>query len=285
MTEQKKYTSEHRLIAKKSLPLYHKRIIVTSPRNYAAVLTGLLIEKGAKLLWMPTIEIGPVDDYTKLDSAISNISKYDWIGFTSRNGIEAFFNRIEIMDISPENIFNEIKTCVIGADAKGLEEKGIKPDLVPQEASPRGIIKDLSRINTKGEKILLPVPEVTGLTEPYVVPDFIKGLEEIGMKTEAVPSYRTSAVTEGHEIEKKIILEGKADLIAFTSSTEIESLLSIVEGNIDIINRIPIAIMGPYTGKTAENNGLKISIMPAKEFSSFRRFVKDIEDYFRTDKE
>ncbi len=279
MSEEIKYLVRRSLISKDSLPLYGKRIIVTSPRNYASKLTGLIVEKAGKAHWMPTIEINPADDYGKLDSAICNICEYDWIGFSSRNGIEAFFNRLEALEISPEEVFNKVKTCAIGADGKALEERGIKPDLIPREASPRGIIEELSKMNTAGKRILLPVPEVRGLTEPYVVPDFIKGLDDIGMLTYPVVSYCTSAVSEGHEIEKKMILGGSADLIAFTSSAEIESLL-IIMGGASAFENIPIAVMGPYTGKTARESGLKVSVMPEREFSSFHFFVADIERFF-----
>ncbi|RMF92844.1 MAG: uroporphyrinogen-III synthase [Candidatus Schekmanbacteria bacterium] len=281
-TSKEKFHINHRLTEKENLPLYFKRIIVTSPRNYASSLIAILTEKGAKAIWLPSIEISPLEDYTILDKAIKNISSYDWIAFTSRNGIEAFFNRLETLKLSIDEVFCKIKTCAIGADSRGLEERGIKATLIPKESSPRGIIEELSKMGVKKEKFLLPVPEVVGLSEPYVVPDFINGLKEIGMITEKVPAYKTSSITSGNELEKQMILEKNVDMIAITSSTEIESLLSIMGEKRDTLNDIPFAIMGPYTGKTAKDRGLNVKVMPEKNFSSFYDFVSAIEDYFKS---
>jgi hypothetical protein len=81
-------------VPKEKLPLLGKHVLFTTPRNYAGALGRLLIERGARIVWMPTIEIWPMSDYRELDQAIDHLSDYEWVGFTSENGIEAFLNRL-----------------------------------------------------------------------------------------------------------------------------------------------------------------------------------------------
>ena len=83
---------EKTLVRRESLPLFLKRILFTTPRNYAAKLSRLLVLRGALPVWMPTIVIESMPDYHEFDQVIKNLSDYSWIAFTSRNGIEAFFD-------------------------------------------------------------------------------------------------------------------------------------------------------------------------------------------------
>ncbi|MBD0389840.1 MAG: uroporphyrinogen-III synthase, partial [Nostoc sp. C3-bin3] len=83
----------------RELPLYGKRILVTAPRNYAYRLSEQIIKQGGLPVFMPTIETCYLSNYTKLDTALCQIGEFDWIIFTSRNGITAFFHRMNDLDI------------------------------------------------------------------------------------------------------------------------------------------------------------------------------------------
>ena len=269
-----------KLIAKEELPLFGKHILITSPRNYAGILVKYLVERGAKPVWMPTIEIEPMKDYQSLDNAITDLSSYDWVGFSSRNGIEAFFNRLNVLNISPNQAFRKTKTCAIGADSEALESRGITPDLIPEEASTDGIVEEMKRRNIKSGRILLPVPEVIGMKEPRIVPEFVAGLKRIGMDVERIPAYTTAPVKNGYDAEKKMLVNGEIDVVTFTSSAEVDSMLSILGTEKEILNRT-IACVGPYTGTTAKNMGLDVKIMPKQNFSSFHCLIEEMERYFR----
>jgi len=113
------------LVARQDLPLHGKTILFTTPRNYAGKLGGLLIEHGARPVWMPTIVIEPMRDYAEFDRALTERDRYDWFAFTSRNGIEAFFSRLEALGLVAAD-FAGVKFAAIGNDARALEAGGIE---------------------------------------------------------------------------------------------------------------------------------------------------------------
>jgi uroporphyrinogen-III synthase len=275
-----KINFEQKLVLKEVLPLYRKRILFTTPRNYAGTLSKLLVERGARLVWMPTIEIWPMPDYSELDQAIDNLSSYAWVAFTSENGIEAFFNRLYAKGLSTEAV-KVTKLAALGADALALEKRGVKADLVPPEASPRGTLNELVRLGVHSGRVLVPVPEVIGVKEPYVVPEFVEGLKSIGMTVHRIPVYQTVAVTEGVSVEKRMLLGGEIDLVIITSSAEIYSLLSLLGDEREVLNRTPLAYPGKYTAKTATEVGLNADIVPEKY--SWLDLIGAIEGYFQTE--
>jgi uroporphyrinogen-III synthase len=269
---------EKKLVLKENLPLYGKRVLFTTPRNYAGSLGKLLLERGARLIWMPTIEIWPMQDYRELDQAIDNLSDYAWIGFTSENGIEAYCNRLAAKGIDGRSI-KTTKLAAFKADARAFVPWGITPDLLPDESSPKGIIDELISRGVNSGKILVPVPEVSGVKEPYVVPEFIEQLQKIGMTTHRVAAYRTMAVTKGIDIEMRMLLNQEIDIIVFTSSAEIFSLLDQLKEKREILNNVVTAYMGKFTSKTGTIVKLRQDIVPEKY--TMQDLLEAMEAYFR----
>jgi uroporphyrinogen-III synthase len=254
------------------LPLYGKKILVTAPRNYAKRLSEQIINYGGLPILMPTIETCFLEDYTELDTALKDINKFDWIAFTSRNGIDGFFHRLQSLNI-PLSTLNNIKLCAIGKDAERLQEYSGRVDLIPKEASPQGIINELSQIpNIQKQRILTPVPLVKDIPEPNIVPNFIQGLKTLGMEVTRVPSYITRPLTKDiYEGEIELLNSNYIDIIAFSSAAEIVSFLKILDmtGKDNLV----MACFGPYTAETAKSLGLKVSIC-SENFSSFQHFVE-----------
>ncbi|WP_290882067.1 uroporphyrinogen-III synthase [Fischerella sp.] len=261
------------------LPLYSKRIIVTAPRNYAVRLSQQLIQQGALPLLMPTIETCLLDDFAELDTALAKIDAFDWIAFTSRNGIDAFFQRLEYLGLDPWLL----KNCcfsAIGKDAEQLAAFGVKVDLIPQQPSPEGIIAELAKIPDIREKtILVPVPEVVGVPEPDIIPNFVASLEKLGMSVTRVPTYMTRRLDKCfYEVELRLIRQGNIDVIAFSSTAEVAGFLQMVSSKEDY-EQCAIACFGPYTATNAKKLGLNVSIV-AKDYSSFAGFAEAIASFF-----
>jgi uroporphyrinogen-III synthase len=271
---------EKKLVMRESLPLYLKRILFTTPRNYAAKLSRLLVLRGALPVWMPTIVIESMYDYHTFDQAISNLSEYSWLAFTSRNGIDAFFNRLEALALEKDVLKNTM-LCALGNDAKALEEKGIEVDLIPPVASTKGMVDELERRGVKSGRILLPVPEVVGMDEPRVIPDLIGWLAGMGMDVHRVPAYTTSRNSDGLSAEKKMLLDGAIDMVAFTSAAEIESLLFLLGGKRDVLQKTTIACYGPVTAGGASERGVHPKVV-AKDFSVLEGFIEAMEEYYVT---
>jgi uroporphyrinogen-III synthase len=271
---------EKMLIARDDLPLFGKRVLFCTPRNYAQKLARLLVKHGALPVWMPTIVIEPMADYSIFDEAIRNLTDYEWISFTSRNGVEAFFSRLEILGLD-KTILSGIKVSALGNDGKALEERGVKIDLLPAAASTRGVVEELKRRGETRGRILLPVPEVYGMDEPSVIPDYVELLEELGMKPHRVPAYATHRVMDGLEHEVEMILNGKLDLIAFTSVAEIDGLLHMLADRSDALTKQPLACYGPVTANGAKQRNLRVDIV-ADNYSIFEGYIEALESYFRT---
>ena len=269
---------EKTLIAREDLPLYGKRILFCTPRNYAQKFARLLTLHGALPVWMPTIVIEPMDDYAEFDEAIRNLNSYQWLAFTSRNGIEAFFDRLDSLGLDSRAVENT-RVSALGNDAKALEERGVQVDLLPEHASTSGVVEELARRGENIGRILLPVPEVCGMDEPPVIPDFIAGLESLGMDVHRVPAYATHRVTEGLEPELRMILDGVIDLIAFTSVGEIDSLLFMLGDRRDVLSSHTIACYGPVTAKGARQRGIDADIV-SDNYSAFEYFIEAMENFY-----
>jgi len=269
------------LIERASLPLYGKTVLFTAPRNYAGRLGQLLIERGARPVWMPTIYIEPVPDYKVFDEVLRERDKYDWIAFTSRNGIEAYLNRLEALGLGANDV-RQLKSAAIGNDARLLEQAGITPALVPVAPSPIGIVEELKRRGITSGTVLVPAPDVIGMEEPAVVPDFIRDLEAIGLKTKRVPAYVTARETQGLERGTQMLRNGEIDMIAFTSRGEIDSLLQYLGGDGDVLNqKTVVACFGPITSEGARLRKIRVDVV-ARDYSRFEGFVAAMEDWYRT---
>ncbi|MEW6142952.1 MAG: uroporphyrinogen-III synthase [Chloroflexota bacterium] len=273
----RKIDFEKKLVARAELPLLNKRVLFTTPRNYAGLLTQLLVLRGARPIWAPTIEIWPLDDYHELDDALANIKRYHWIAFTSTNGIEAVCQRLRTLN-KPIAELKKVKLAAFKADAAALENEGLQADLMPRVGDPQGMLADLKKLGVTGSKVLVPVPDVHGVDEPYVVPEFIKDLQKIGMETHRIAVYQTRAVTGGLEFELDILKKGLADITIFTSSAEIFALLKLLDNDKAAINRTAVAYMGGYTARTGQREGLRQDIIPAD--MTMRGLVTAIEEHF-----
>jgi uroporphyrinogen-III synthase len=269
---------DRKLVSKKELPLLDKRILITSPRHYAGLLARLLVLRGARPLWAPTIETWPMDDYSKLDAALADLTKYDWIAFTSTNGVEAVCQRLRTLG-KPVSELHKVKLAAFKADAIALENEGIKADLMPRIGDPQHMLEDLKKFGASGKKVLVPVPDVHGVAEPYVVPEFINDLKKIGMETHRIEVYQTRAVTTGLDFELNALRSGQVDITVLTSSAEIFAFLKLLGNDVSTVNRTTIAYMGGYTAKTGMREGLRQDIIPAD--MTMPGLVTAIEGYFR----
>ncbi|MDZ8050079.1 MAG: uroporphyrinogen-III synthase [Aulosira sp. ZfuVER01] len=261
------------------LPLYGKRILVTAPRTYASRLSEEIIIKGGLPLLMPTIETTLLTDYAELDIVLKQINKFDWIAFTSRNGITAFFQRLNVLGI-PTSALENCQLCAIGKDAELLLSLCGRVNLIPKESSPAGIVAELSQIpDISQKKVLVPVPLVVGIPEPNVVPDFIAGLQRLGIQVTRVPTYTTCCVDkEIYAVELELLRQGMIDVIAFSSTAEVESFLTMLESNSDYQHCI-VACFGPYTATNAQKLGVNVSIV-SNNYSSFAGFANAIAQFF-----
>lgn len=254
--------------------------MITAPRSYALRLAGALLDLGGLPLFMPTIATTLLEDYTALDRCLAQRTSFDWIAFTSRNGIEALLHRCVQLGL-PATALQACRLAAIGQDAERLATQGLRVDLLPAEPSPQGIVAELARLSASaGQAILVPAPLVEGMPEPDIIPAFVAGLQQIGMHVTRVPAYRTRLLDRGyypHELE--LIRRGAVDALAFSSAGEVAGFLAMVDDPGDYRHCV-IGCFGPYTAAQARRLGLAPAVV-AEDFRSFAGFARAIATYFQ----
>jgi uroporphyrinogen-III synthase len=278
MSEIPKIDFEQKLVARAEMPLLGKKVLFTAPRHYAGNLARLLVERGARPVWMPTIAIYPVDDYTEFDRALRHLDEYTWVGITSIMGSQAYVNRIKALGLDAAAA-KKAKIAAFGPDAIPLSQLGIEADLIPPVNYPSTMIQEMEKLGPEGGRVLVPVPEVHGVAEPFVIPEFISELERIGMHPERFAVYATHATNEGNDWAKAMLAAGEIDVTLITSSAEIFSLMNLIENKVELVNRGTVAYMGGYTAKTGKQYGFNVDLIP--EVFSMPGVVEALEAYFR----
>lgn len=257
-------------------PLFGKRIVVTRAREQASDFVARLAELGAQCVEFPTIEVIPPSSWTELDRAIKNLETYQWLVFTSVNGVKYFFHRLEDSGQDARNL-KGIRIAAIGPKtADAIHGKGVKPDLVPEEYRAEAVAEAFRRQGVKGLRVLLPRAADAREVLPLE-------LERMGAFVEVVEAYRT-VKPEGNKKEIKAMLErGDIHMVTFTSSSTVNNFMNMFEEDSDQLlqwmEKLTVACIGPVTAKTAKERGLSVRISPSDY--TIEALTKAIVDYFR----
>ena len=242
-------------------PLFGKRIIITRPKGQSREFAEMLQLHGAEVIEFPTIEIVPPASYEEMDRAISSVEKYDWIIFTSVNGVRPFFERLKTNKKDIRTL-KGIKICAIGPKtAREVEDHGLSLDLIPDEYRAESVINAIGNKNIKGKKILIPRAEVAR----EVLPD---ELRDMGAEVDVVTAYRTVRPEPELDWIRKYFLDKKVSAITFTSSSTVKNFVEMFGKEAgSLLDSVVVACIGPVTRKTAEELGIKTDIMP-KEYTT-----------------
>ena len=234
-------------------PLFGKRVLVTRSRTQSADLVEHLERAGAEPVEVPTIEIQPVEDFCKVDSALARLADYEWVVFTSTNTAEQLFGRLDALGHDARQ-FHASRVAAIGtATAAALRERGIVADLVSRESVSQSLIDELAEQGVVGRKILLPGAEIR--------PDRLRrGLEGLGGIVEEITLYRT-VLPSGAGERLAGVLDRGVDIVTFTSSSTVTNLVTSLDGDVNRLEGVIIACIGRVTAETARKAGLNIDII------------------------
>jgi uroporphyrinogen III methyltransferase/synthase len=236
-------------------PLHGKRIVVTRARQQASDLVWRLSDLGAECLEFPTIKVVSADDITPLDDAVQNLSAYDWIIFTSVNGVKFFFDHLFGTD-KDIRALNHLHTAAIGpATAEKLLEYGLKSDIIPQSYRAEAVVDAFRKKSLAGKKILLPRAREARPVLPVE-------LRKMGAEVDEVPAYLTEKVRENADQLIDRLEEKTIDLITFTSSSTVRNFKDLLPPDSfkPLIKGITIASIGPITTETAIESGFEVPI-------------------------
>lgn len=232
-------------------PLAGVSVVVTRAREQAGELSAKLEALGAEVIEFPTIEIRPADDYRALDAALANLPAYDWLIFTSVNGVKFFQERLELRDRNLGAFRGQV--CAIGpATLKAVERLGLKADLVPEEYVAESMVAAFSAHDLSGKRILLPRAAVARDLAPAE-------LARRGARVDVVEAYRTGVPRGTMERVREIFFgERKPDWITFTSSSTVANFVGAAGGH--TLEGVKIASIGPVTSATARKYGLEVTV-------------------------
>jgi len=228
-------------------PLMGKRIVVTRAREQASELVKVLSDLGAECLECPTIKVVPPGDWKPLDTAIENLSSYDWLIFTSVNGVNFFFERLFKQNRDVRALSN-LRTASIGpATAKRMFDSGLKSDIVPKSYRAESVIEAFAQEDIKGKRILLPRAKEARPILPVE-------LAKMGAIVDEVTAYRTKEVRDNVDVLMAGLEQGTIDLITFTSSSTVKNFHALIppaKFN-DLMKGVTVASIGPITSDTAK---------------------------------
>ena len=247
-------------MAPSSLPLAGKRILITRAREQSAEFSRLLSGLGAEVIEFPTIEIVPPRDWNELDHAIDQLESYDWLIFTSGNGVIYFWQRL--IERGKNGPPSSSRICAIGpATARQLKERKIRVDYIPKEFIAEAILEGFEKMAIQGKRILLARARIARDILP-------KGLKQMGAEVDVVEAYRTVKPRGGPKRLRELLTKGNIDAITFTSSSTVNHFAELLkkEDMEKLLKGIAIACIGPVTSRTATQWGMTVEVEP-KEYT------------------
>lgn len=228
-------------------PLSGKSVLVTGTTSMVNRLSPILKEEGAEAISFSLIRTERMR-LPELDVALKKIDKYNWIVFTSANGVECFFDEMQDIRMDVRNLAH-VRFAVIGdGTRKALEAHGIFCDFIPTAYSSQDMAEAMIPHIGKDENVLLLRAEEAN----RVLPD---ALEEAGISHTCISLYHT--VTDERKADELNRLIKMVDYVTFASSSAVRAFVSMVD-NLDEVKGKYISI-GPVTTKTAQENGLSIA--------------------------
>lgn len=262
-------------------PLRGRTIVITRALAQAAEFAAMLESYGARVISYPTIEIVEPESYATLDEAIENLYGYDWLIFTSVNGVDHFMRRMEARGVDVSEL-DDLRVCAIGeATAERLRSSRVHVDLVPEQFKAEGVFAILERFiggrdNLRGKNFLIP--------RAAVARDYLpRALEEAGARVDVVAAYRTIAPhSSGLGRVRALLAGGAVDCITFTSSSTVRNFARLFDTSdlSETLAGVTIACIGDITAATAAEYGLRPDIQP-EQFTTLA-LAQAIAAYYST---
>lgn len=244
-------------------PLFGTRVMVTRARAQSSDLSERIEELGGEPCEFPVIATREPSEpaaVQAIESALRAAERYDWLIFTSVNGVEYFFADLKKLGIDIR-AFHKARIAAVGPrTAEALERRGLLIDVLPVKFQAEGLLDSLADSLKPGQCALLPRGDLAREVLP-------RELKARGIEAVEIDVYETVIAEDQEEETLKLLVEGKVDVITFASSSSVTNLLAVmkrmgVDNPQHILQNIEIACIGPLTAKTAAEAGLKVTIQP-----------------------
>jgi uroporphyrinogen-III synthase/sugar phosphate isomerase/epimerase len=236
-------------------PLFGKKILVTRSRDQASRLSEMLCEYGAELIEFPVLKILPPESFEGMDKALNHIEDYDWLLFTSSNGMRALVQRLWQLGRD----IRWLKGPKIGAidpkTAGVIRSFGVNVNFIPSKFATEAVVREFPE-DLKGKSILFPL---AGEAQDVLPEKLIAQ----GALVDVVIAYRTE-IEESDVLKIKDLLDrGEIDVVTFTSSSTVRIFVELIgEGEkISLPEGVKVACIGPITAQEATEHGLKPDVV------------------------
>jgi uroporphyrinogen III methyltransferase/synthase len=241
-------------------PFAGRRIAVTRPRARSRALVRALERLGADVVVAPTIRIRPLADLAPLGAALSQLSRYAWVIFTSPNAVAVVCDRLPDWGLTARDL-NRARIAAIGpATASALARRGVTAALVPQRFVAEALVAALGeRGPLAGQRVLL--PRARGARDALPA-----GLRARGALVDVIPVYETLREAGDGGALASAILARRIDAITFTSSSTVRHFVDLVGRQAATSGRFAAAVIGPVTAATARELGIAVTV-EASEYS------------------
>ncbi len=238
-------------------PLFGKRVLVTRARSQASELSERIAELGGEAFEFPLVRMVPPRDAEPLDAAIRDLGRFDWVMFTSVNGVTFFFQRMRELGVDVRTM--RARLAAVGPKtAEALAAKGLTVDVLPGDFRAEGLLDALKGELKPGESVLLPRADIARETLP-------RELRALGLDVTEVDTYDT-VIDAGNADEAIRLLSEKAiHIITFTSSSTVKNFVQALEGHdlSALLAGVKIVCIGPITADTARRLGLDVHVVAA----------------------
>lgn len=256
-------------------PLQNKRIVVTRALSQAAEFMEKLQTSGAEVVHLPTIEFGPPDSWKSCDRALQNLSRFDWLVFTSTNGVRFFMERLCELGKEMDAVICK-KIAAVGESTRDcLQSFGLEVAMVPETFRAEGLVKAFHRLNVAGQAILV-VKAQNGRNL------LINQLSSAGALVETAVVYKTQSLKNGRiSHSKKTLAEKRVDVLTFTSPSTVKNFINLI--SVEQIHAwcqagCRIAAIGEVTAKALRRRALPVDILPAN--STIDNLIEAIKEYY-----
>ncbi|HEY2405830.1 MAG TPA: uroporphyrinogen-III C-methyltransferase [Polyangiaceae bacterium] len=233
-------------------PLFGKSLLVPRPAAQGRATAASIRARGARPVLLPAIQIRDPDDAAPLARAVNELTSYDWVLFTSANGVERFLAAVSRVG-RDARAFGALKIAVIGPKtAAALKPFGLVPDVVAVQSVGEGLARAVLERGIAG-RVLLPRALVARDELPRL-------LREAGVELDVVTAYQT-VHTETAQALRAAFEERRVDAALFTSSSTVTAVLDALgDAGTSLLSQVTIASIGPVTTSTLSELGIRVDV-------------------------
>ena len=237
-------------------PLFGTSVVVTRSRGQQDGMAARLHELGAEVVPLPTIAF-EAGDPVALDAAVGALGTYDWVLFTSANGVDYFVDALHARGLDLRAFRSARVGCIGPATARRLARRGIVPDVVPEEYVAEGLLEALLAEGVGGRRFLVPRASVAR----EILPDTLRAE---GATVDVLPVYRTVPPEVDPEVRDRVA-RGAVDVVSFTSSSTVTHLCGLFDADeLAVVQaRVKAVCIGPITARTAREAGFEVAAVAA----------------------